>query len=138
MIELRDVKKAFGDHVIFDKITFKINNGEFLVLNGESGSGKTTLLNVIGGIEDIDSGAVLIDGRDISKKKNQMWLYGEKIGFLFQNFALIENKTVFENLERVKKRFRSEISIDDALKNVGLTDKKTVRYTLYQEVSSNV
>lgn len=131
MIELKNIKKSFDGRILFDNISMKIDNGEFLVLNGESGCGKTTLLNIIGGIESIDSGEVLIEGRDISKRKNQIWLFGEKIGFLFQNFALIESKSVVKNLEMVKSKFRCEVSIDDALKNVGLEDKReSMVYTL--------
>lgn len=123
MIELTNVGKSFGDSVLFQNANLRIETGEFIVLNGKSGSGKTTMLNMIGGLEDVTSGTVTIDGRDVSKKKNQLWLYGEKLCFLFQNFALIEHKTVRKNLQMVKKRFASDTSIEDALKYVGLADR---------------
>lgn len=123
MIKLLGISKSFGDKKLFTNVSFEIKDGEFVAFTGESGSGKTTLLNIIGGLEKTDSGEVLIDDRNISKGSEQIWLYGEKIGFLFQNFALVEQKTVRENLELVKKKFRSEKNPKDALSEVGLLDK---------------
>lgn len=123
MIEIQNIKKSFGDRVLFNNLCLTIKQGEFLILKGESGSGKTTLLNIIGGLETVDTGKILIDGKDISENRNQMWLYGEKIGFLFQNFALVENKTVKQNLDLVKKKYRSNQNPESALSEVGLSDK---------------
>ena len=124
MIELQNIKKSFGNRILFEKLNLTIENGEFLILKSESGCGKTTLLNILGGLEDVDLGKILIDGKDISANTNQMWLYGEKIGFLFQNFALVEHKTVRQNLEMIKKKYRSDKSPETALSEVGLSDKK--------------
>lgn len=123
MIELKDISKSFGDSVLFEQVNLRIEQGEFVVLNGKSGSGKTTMLNMIGGLEDVTSGMISIDGKDVFKFKNQLWLYGEKLSFLFQNFALIEHKTVRKNLQMVKKRFASGVTIEDALRLVGLERK---------------
>ncbi len=131
MIEIKELAKRFGEKTLFENMNLTIEQGEFLILLGDSGCGKTTLLNMIGGIENVDSGKILIDGKDISIKKNQMWLYGEKIGFLFQNFALVEHKTVYENLKMIKKKYRGGLEIDDVLEKVGMKGKGNNKvYTL--------
>lgn len=123
MIELININKKFGDKVLFCNFNEAIKNNEFVVFSGKSGCGKTTLLNIIGGIETIDEGEILVDGIDITQKKNLLYYFRNKVGFLFQNFALIENKTVKENLKLVRKESRTKISIEEALKSVGLGDK---------------
>ena len=123
MIELKNVCKKFGDHVIFENYNLKIDDGEFIILSGDSGCGKTTLLNIIGGLEKPDDGKVLVNGLDVYNKKNQLELYRHVYGFLFQNFGLIENKTVRENLSIFKKSALSGVSIDEALSYVGLSGK---------------
>ena len=131
MIEIKHLKKSFGDRVLFDNLNMKIDDGEFVVFSGMSGCGKTTLLNMIGSLEPMDEGEIIVDGIDICKRKNQQKYLSQKVGFLFQNFALIEDKTVLENLEIVRKSNRSEISIDEALDRVGLLDAKLKKvYTL--------
>lgn len=123
MIELKNVCKKFGDHVIFENYNLKIDDGEFIILSGDSGCGKTTLLNIIGGLEKPDDGKVLVNGLDVYNKKNQLELYRHVYGFLFQNFGLIENKTVRENLSIFKKSALSGVSIEEALSYVGLSGK---------------
>ena len=123
MIELININKKFGEKVLFCNFNEVIRNNEFVVFSGKSGCGKTTLLNIIGGIETIDEGEILVDGINITQKKNLLYYFRNKVGFLFQNFALIENKTVKENLKLVRKESRKKISIEEALKSVGLEDK---------------
>lgn len=131
MIEITHLKKSFGDRVLFEDLNLKINTGEFVVFSGVSGCGKTTLLSMIGSLEGFDSGNIVVDGIDISKRKNQQKYLSKKVGFLFQNFALIEEKTVKENLAIVKKNNRSDTDIDTALESVGLLDAKEKKvYTL--------
>lgn len=131
MIEIKNMNKSFGDKVIFKDFNLEIKDQEFVVLSGKSGSGKTTLLNIIGGIEKVDSGEVLVDNQDITKEKNLLDYFRYTVGFLFQNFALIERETVYENLKLVKKRCRTDTSIKKALEMVGLSDKKNQKvYTL--------
>lgn len=122
MIELKAVKKSFGDRVLYQNLNLQIADGEFVVLTGASGCGKTTLLDMIAGIEPIDSGTILADGLDITKRKNRLTFFQTKLGMLFQNFALIENMTVRKNLELVQKKSRSDITIDDALRHVGMQE----------------
>ena len=120
MIEIKNVSKSFGNKKIFENLNITIKNGEFVVFSGVSGCGKTTLLNMIGAIEKVDGGEILVDGVDISKRKNQMPYFKTKVGFLFQNFALVENKTVRENLKFVRNDCKTDLTIEEALKEVGL------------------
>ncbi|MDE6088061.1 MAG: ATP-binding cassette domain-containing protein [Oscillospiraceae bacterium] len=122
MIELKNVKKSFCDRVLYENLNLTITDGEFVVLIGASGCGKTTLLNIIAGIEPIDNGKVIVDGLHIQKWRNRVTYYQTKLGMCFQNFALIENMTVRKNLELVQKKSRSEMSIEDALHRVGLSE----------------
>lgn len=71
MIELKNVTKAFGTNILFSGLTFDIKNGEFVVFSGKSGCGKSTMLNMIGGIEKITNGSIIVDGMDINKNYNR-------------------------------------------------------------------
>lgn len=122
MIEIKNLKKSFGEQKIFEEFSLTINDGEFVIISGDSGVGKTTLLNIIGYLEPYDGGEVLIDGIELAKIKQQNYLMN-KVGFLFQNFALIENQTVKQNLEIVKQKSRTDHSIEEVLNLVGLSDK---------------
>lgn len=131
MIEVKNLTKTFGENTVFKDLCFKIDDGEFVVFSGKSGCGKTTMLNLIGGIDTPDSGEILVDGADITKQKNRIEYFRNKVSFLFQNFALIDNKTVEENLNMVKKNTRTVTTIEQALESVGLKDKiKAKVYTL--------
>lgn len=123
MIAVKNLCKRFDDRVIFENFNINIATGEFVVLAGESGCGKTTLLNIIGGLETPDSGEILVDGENIFKRKNRRAYFMHKVGFLFQNFALVENKTVRENLLLVPKSSRTDLTVQDALAAVGISDK---------------
>ena len=103
MIEIKNLCKSFGDNVIFKDFNVQINDGEYVVFAGKSGCGKTTLLNIIGALEKPDNGQVLVNGVDINIKRNQKNYFRNVVGFLFQNFALIEDKTVRQNLDLVQK-----------------------------------
>ena len=131
MVELINIEKKFGEKVLFQNFNEIIKDNEFVVFSGKSGCGKTTLLNIIGGIESIDDGKILVDGIDVTKKKNLLNYFRDKVGFLFQNFALVENKTVKENLRLVRKESRTQVTIEEALQSVGLEDKLNHKiYTL--------
>lgn len=124
MIQVEQLSKAFGKFKLFDGFSMEIADGEFVIIEGASGCGKTTLLNILGSLEKFDSGRILVDGIDISQKKNQKKYLQEKVGFLFQNFALVERMTIEENMKLVKNNCRSGVSIDEALTAVGLREKK--------------
>ncbi|EMY3754008.1 ABC transporter ATP-binding protein [Listeria monocytogenes] len=98
MIELVNVSKKIQDKLILEKVSLSIGAGEFIAVVGESGSGKTTLLNVIGHLDSKDSGQVIINEMEYQPKKEVMTLKKEVLGFIFQNYLLMENETVLENL----------------------------------------
>lgn len=123
MITVKNLCKKFDDNVIFDNFNITIETGEFVVFAGDSGCGKTTLLNILGGLETPDSGEILVDGENIFKRKNHREYFLNKVGFLFQNFALVENKTVRENLLFVPKKNRTDLTIKEVLEAVGIPDK---------------
>ncbi len=131
MIIGENITKSFGNKILFKDFNFHIEGGEFVCFSGESGAGKTTLLNIIGRLEPIDSGKLLINGREYKTNKDKRKFYAEEVGFLFQNFALLENKTVEQNLKIVKAKGDLSYRIDESLKIVGLTDKMNNKvYTL--------
>lgn len=123
MISARHIVKRFGDLVIFDDLSFDIEDGGYVCFSGPSGAGKTTLLNIIGLLEPIDSGELKINGKNYMKSREKREYYRNEVGFLFQNFGLIENKTVYDNLMIVKPQKGKELPIDDVLERVGLADK---------------
>jgi putative ABC transport system ATP-binding protein len=104
MIQLREVSKTVrsGDEplTILHPLTIDIRDGEFMAIVGPSGSGKSTLLGLIAGLDAPTSGAVLIDGVDITRLDEDALarLRGEKIGFVFQFFHLIPSLTAYENV----------------------------------------
>ncbi len=122
MIEIRELSKRYDEKILFENMSLIIQDGDYVVLSGKSGSGKTTLLNIIGGVEKPDSGQVLINGLSMENRRNRMRIYRTELGFLFQNFALVEKLTVKENMMVVPLKNRSSISIAEALDIVGMAD----------------
>lgn len=123
IVEGKNIVKKFGERVLLNRFSFVIEDGEFVCFSGVSGSGKTTLLNIIGLLEPIDGGKLLINGSEYRTNRQKLNYYRSQVGFLFQNFALIENKTVEQNLELVSKKNRSGCTIEESLEKVGLRDK---------------
>ncbi len=122
MIQMQHIEKAFGEQVLFHDYNLEIPEGKFVVILGESGCGKTTLLDMLGGLEKPDKGKITLHGQDISLIGKRKY-FGEEVGFLFQNFALMEEKTVLQNLQIISKHSRNNITIEEALGRVGLLDK---------------
>ncbi|MBF0775315.1 peptide ABC transporter ATP-binding protein [Streptococcus azizii] len=116
-IDLLNVTKTFGSKEIFTDLQLSFEAGKSYALIGGSGSGKSTLLNIIGRLEKIDSGNVLVDGEDIWKTKERTF-FKNTIGYVFQNYSLIENKTVYDNLKLITK---DKKIIAEVLEKVGLS-----------------
>jgi cell division transport system ATP-binding protein len=100
MIEFKNVSKKFGSITALDSVSFKVDKNEFVFLTGPSGAGKTTILRIILGEILPDSGEVLIDGKSIiSIKRRDLPHYRQKIGIVFQDFKVLSERTVGENVE---------------------------------------
>ena len=127
-IRLENINKSYGKHKILDNLNISIFPEDFITIIGASGSGKSTLLNILGTLEDYHSGEVESFGyKDpIKDYKNSMILRREKIAYLFQNFALIENMTVKENLDialKYSKYKNDKEKIRQILDMLGVIDK---------------
>lgn len=129
MIRIENVKKDFNSDTKIHLKNIKFENGKTYAILGVSGSGKTTLLNIIAGIVNPKEGKVLIDDVDITslsqKEKDNFRL--ENIGYIFQDFKLIEDMTVEDNLNLLKIEKIECIDIDDILEQVGLKNKRKTK-----------
>lgn len=100
MIEFKNVTKRFGSIIALDDVSFTIENEDFVFITGPSGAGKTTVLKLILREITADSGEVLIDGVNIGDlKANDIPFYRQKIGIVFQDFKILQERTVGENIE---------------------------------------
>ena len=108
-----------------DGITFDIEKGELAIVLGPSGSGKTTVLNMLGGMDTIDEGSVIVDGKDIAKysKKELITYRRYDIGFIFQFYNLIQNLTAKENVELAAQTCKDYIPAEEILRQVGLGER---------------
>lgn len=105
--------------------SFTIEKGEVCVIVGPSGAGKTTLLNILGGMDSLTSGKVIVDGKDISgyDKKELTAYRRHDVGFVFQFYNLIQNLTALENVEMATQICRNPLDPMETLKQVGLEDR---------------
>lgn len=127
-ISLKNIAKRYNNHKVLNNITLDIYKGDFICIYGLSGSGKSTLLNIIGALEDFNSGEYKCFSKlnPARKKKDAELLRREKIAYLFQNFALVDKMTVKGNMllatRYVKERNKEEI-INSVLNELGVLDK---------------
>jgi glutamate transport system ATP-binding protein len=98
LVELRGVRKRFGDNVVLDEIDLSIATGEAIVIAGPSGSGKSTLLRCINGLESVNEGSVRFEGRAVDPESKSIRGMRADIGMVFQQFNLFPHKTVLENI----------------------------------------
>lgn len=128
-VEFQNVKKTYGSGQTainaLDGVDFQIEKGEFCVIVGASGAGKTTILNILGGMDTLTSGSVVIDGTDISGlNKKQLTAYRRHdVGFVFQFYNLVQNLTALENVELAAQICRDPLDAATVLQQVGLSER---------------
>ncbi|SQH97630.1 Spermidine/putrescine import ATP-binding protein PotA [Haemophilus haemolyticus] len=123
IIELRSIKKSYGSNTIINDFNLTINNGEFVTILGPSGCGKTTVLRLLAGLEELDSGSIILDGEDITNVPAEK----RHINTVFQSYALFPHMTIFENVAfglRMQKVPNDEIKprVLEALRMVQLEE----------------
>ena len=129
-IEFRDVKKKYkmGEVEIdaLGGVDFSVNKGEFVIIAGASGAGKSTILNILGGMDTVSSGKVIVDNNEISKysQKDLITYRRYDIGFVFQFYNLVQNLTAKENVELATQISNNALDVEKTLELVGLGHRK--------------
>lgn len=129
IIEFKNVEKIYksGESYLkaMDDVNFTIDRGEFVVILGPSGAGKSTLLNLLGGLDSVSYGEIIVDGNHIEAfDDNQLTEYRAKnVGFIFQFYNLIPNLTAIENIELMKDIVDVKIDGLEVLESVGLKER---------------
>ncbi|MFA9398181.1 MAG: ABC transporter ATP-binding protein [Clostridiaceae bacterium] len=127
-LEVKDMKKSYGENgsyiEVLKGITTGVEKGQMCVIYGPSGSGKSTFLNTIGGLDQLDSGFIKVDGKEIvGLKQDALSDYRrDNLGFIFQFYNLIPNLTVKENIQVCEYLTKTPLNIDDLLAILGLTE----------------
>lgn len=131
MLEIKDLKKAFGNNHVLNGFNLELFEGENLVIMGKSGSGKSVMIKCLVGLMQADSGSIKVMGKDITKlSRIDLDKLRTEIGFLFQGSALYDSMTVRENLEFPLRRHKHKFGnitdttqlVIEALESVGLVD----------------
>ncbi len=129
-VEFKNVCKYYnmGENIIKanDEVSFKIEEGEFCVIVGPSGAGKTTILNLLGGMEVLDKGEILVDNTSLSKlnEKGLTNYRRHDVGFVFQFYNLMPSITALENIEISSEICKNPLDSLEVLKAVGLEERK--------------
>ena len=134
MVEAVNITKAYNNEAVVSDFNIKIKQGDFVAITGESGKGKTTILNMLGLLEKPDFGEVIVEGFVNLNRKETMMVQRKKFGYLFQNYALIENETVEENLKialEYRKGVNKKSLMKEALYFVNL-NAATLKKKIYQ------
>lgn len=129
-ISFENVKKTYHmgeiDIHALDDVSFEIQQGEFVIIAGASGAGKSTILNLLGGMDTVSEGRIVVDGREISSyKEKDMTLYRRyDVGFVFQFYNLVQNLTAIENVELATQICKNPLSPEKVMEKVGLQERK--------------
>lgn len=118
MIYLENISKKYNDRTLFSDVRFTVPDGTFCSISGVSGSGKTTLLKIMSGMEQPSTGLVRFNDTDINRKRTSA-LWRKHFSFVFQNYFLLENKSVLFNLKLANRQIQVDM-INEVLKMVGL------------------
>lgn len=128
-IELKNVCKTYNQGEVvtkaLDNVSFNIEKGELVIVLGHSGSGKTTCLNMLGGMDNVTSGEIIVDKINITKLKPRDLIKYRRndIGFVFQFYNLVQNLTALENVELAVQLCKDSLSPQEVLVSVGLGDR---------------
>ncbi len=122
MIDIKDLNISFGDKSVIKDLNYKICEKDFVVITGESGCGKTTLLNCLSFLEKYDSGDIVFEGKSYNKMKtnSKTRILKNSFGIIFQDFGMIDDKTVYENISFVET---NKSKIREMLKSFNLDVK---------------
>ncbi|ALV24644.1 DL-methionine ABC transporter MetINQ, ATP-binding protein [Campylobacter iguaniorum] len=129
MIQISNLKKYYGKSLIINDVSATINDGEIFAIVGHSGAGKSTLLRCINGLESYQSGSLKVDGKEVCElKENELREFRKDIGMIFQHFALMSRKSVFENIATPLRFWKYdkdyiEKRVNELLELVGLKEK---------------
>ena len=129
MIDVKNLKKSFGDVHVLKGITTHVNKGECICIIGPSGSGKSTFLRCLNLLEKPEEGEIIIDGQEILDPKLNVDKFRENVGMVFQHFNLFNNKTILENITlapvqlKIMTKEQANAKAMELLERVGLADK---------------
>ncbi|NBJ00443.1 ATP-binding cassette domain-containing protein [Lachnospiraceae bacterium] len=132
ILRTNDLKKYYGEEPVLvkalDGITMEIEQGSFTAVVGTSGSGKSTLLHMLGGLDTPTSGSVVVDGQELNgMDRNELTIFRRrKIGFIFQNYNLVPNLTIYDNIVlpvELDGREPDETYLMEVVRTLGLGDK---------------
>lgn len=129
-LEVNDLCKSYGEGgsytQVLKNVSLEVQQGDMCVIQGTSGSGKSTLLNCIGGLDTVDSGSIVVNGKElVGLNAKQLSDYRrEELGFVFQFYDLVPDLTVQENIQVCQYLTRSPLDLGELLQVLGLTEHK--------------
>jgi polar amino acid transport system ATP-binding protein len=127
IIDIKNVYKFFGQLQALNDVSLSINQGEKVVIIGPSGSGKSTLLRSINRLETIDSGSIIVDGKDVNGSGNDINQIRQELGMVFQSFNLFPHKTVIGNLTMAPMKLKKLSELEAKKRALALLDKVGIK-----------